>query len=83
MVGQSGRKVHRARRRELPVVSYANPEDPFLRRAAIGLVEAFSGKRRIKKLYHDYHLNGDKTRKLEYALAQALDMTQASLTGSA
>ena len=62
MIGPSERKSRGADRRDLPVVSYANPEDPFLRRASIGLIETLTGKRRIKGLYHAYHLRGDKSR---------------------
>jgi len=38
----------------VPRVSYVNPEDPLLRRLAIGLVELFSGQPRLQRLYGEH-----------------------------
>ena len=64
-----------AQRRKLPVVSYANPEDPLLRRLSIGVIESLSGKRRIKRLYHQYHLEADKVGPFWSEALRRLDIT--------
>ena len=70
-----GRRGAKARRRDLPIVSYANPNDPLLRRVSIGLIERLTGQPRIKRLYHDYHLRGDKTQPFWREALRRLEVT--------
>lgn len=41
----------------VPRMSYVNPEDPILRRLAIGVVEAFSGQPHLQRLYGEHRAN--------------------------
>ena len=81
VIRPGGRYAQGARRRDLPVVSYANPEDPLLRRLSIGLIEALTGKNRIKGLYLDYHLWGDKSLPFWSEALRRLQVTVACASG--
>jgi len=59
----------------MPTVSYANPTDPPIRRALIAAIERVSGQPRVSRLYHDYHLNGDKTRPFWSEALRRLEVT--------
>ncbi|MCG8356378.1 MAG: lysophospholipid acyltransferase family protein [Kiloniellales bacterium] len=48
----------RRRAREIPTVSYANPDDPLLRRLAIHSIEKVTGQPRLARLYREYRLQG-------------------------
>jgi putative hemolysin len=39
--------------RELPKISYIQPEDPRLRKVVVGLVEALSGRKELERIYRD------------------------------
>lgn len=69
------RHARAARPREMPVVSYANPNDPLLRRAAISLIEKLTGQIQVSRLYHDYRLSGDKARPFWAEALRRLEVT--------
>jgi len=58
-----------------PTVSYANPTDPPIRRALIAAIERVSGQPRVSRLYHDYHLYGDKNRPFWGEALRRLEVT--------
>lgn len=60
VIRRKGRRDRAARSRGSPVVSYANPGDPLLRRVCIGLIEKLTGQMQVSRLYRDYRLSGDK-----------------------
>ena len=49
----------RRARRDTPRVSYANPDDPALRRLLIHAIEQVTGQPRLTRLYREYRREGD------------------------
>ena len=69
-------KGQRKNRAEQPSkVSYANPEDPVLRRYLIGAIEYLSGQPRLQRLYDNHHRFGDPAESFWDAAVRCLRLT--------